>query len=105
MTPITAGRARPNTDSALAMLASAVCVIVFHVKDGSERVYLGTRDGARIPQDATTGNDRRRDMGGFVPFYAIAKLEGDSWIPVEPGRKAWKSLMPDNLVSITEHKE
>ena len=104
MTPINTGAARPNTAQILESLASGLWIIAFATKSGEPRVYLGTRDGARIPQDSVTGNDTRRDSGGFVAFYAFQKLEGNAWEEVEPGRKAWKSFAPDSLVSMTEHE-
>lgn len=105
MTPVNTGAARLNTGAILESLASGLWVIQFATKSGEPRVYLGTRDGSKIPQDSVTGNDIRRDTGGFVAFYAIAKLEGEQWESVEPGRKAWKSFTPDNLISMTEHKD
>lgn len=105
MTPITTGRARPNTAEILESLGTGLWIIHFTTKSGEGRVYLGTRDGSKIPQDSVTGNDSRRDTGGFVPFYALAKLEDETWQAVEPGRKAWKSFTPDNLISMTAHTE
>lgn len=104
MTPVNTGAARLNTGAILESLASGLWLIHFTTKAGEPRVYLGTRDGARIPQDSVTGNDARRDTGGFVAFYALAKLEGDAWQEVESGRKAWKSFTPDNLISMTEYR-
>ena len=105
MTPINSGAARPNTAQILESLASGLWVIAFTKKSGESRIYLGTRDGSKIPQDTITGADTRRDTGGFVAFYAFQKLDGDAWQEVESGRKAWKSFAPDNLVALTEHKE